>query len=152
MTEHIIQAFENSGFNLAKDILSELLEYGRENNFVNQVRRNLWDAEFDATARILSDRITSFTLAITSRGSNDGVTGVTELIQSWMQQGNNYARVKEVTDALAINKRSVSDAPLAERGPSTSDDWCSVPIHGLFNLLVDKPANAVSLETGCPSS
>lgn len=151
LSESILQAFDHSGFNLAKAVLAEVLAYGRQNNFVDQVRRNLWDADFSAGARIISDRLSFFSLAITSRGSVDGTVGVTELLQSWLQQGHHYAAVRDVANSLAINKRSTSDAEFTERDFFPSK-WCNDGILGFYNTVVDKPVDIVSIKTGCPAA
>ncbi|KAJ2980791.1 hypothetical protein NQ176_g2424 [Zarea fungicola] len=153
LTESLIQAFDNAGFNLAKAILSELLQFGRDNDFAQQVRLNTWDAEFSAAARIISDRLTFFSLAITAHGSPSSI-GPTLFLQSWLEQGGKYAAVQSVADALAINKRSVSYPDLNRRdsSPDASPvNWCDAGTRGFFNLIVDKPAEEVGFRCSCPA-
>lgn len=147
VTERLLQAFDNSGVNLAQAVLSEILRYGRENNFSAIVRRNLWDAEFDAAAKILSGQ-TFMSLAITARGSIDGITGVTLLLQDWLEQsGNMYFGVKEVANALAHNKRSGADSGLEER--KAPPQFCNGGWSGFYNALVVKDPSPVSVKANC---
>lgn len=151
ITEALLQAFDNSGFNLAKAILAELLQYGRDNNFANQVRRNLWDATFDANSRIMNG-LSYMSLAITSRGSVDGLVGVTLLLQSWLEQANKYVAVKQVSNALSINKRSTQDSILESRDFFPSP-WCASDRNiGFYHAAVPKGASAVDIKTGCPAA
>lgn len=149
LTESVIQAFDNSGFNLARAILSELLQFGRDNDFALQVRLNTWDAEFSAAARIISDRLTFFSLAITAQGSPQSI-GPTLLMQSWLEQGQKYAPVQSVADALKISKRSVPYSDLEGRD-SSQVNWCGAGTRGFVNLIVDKPAEEVGFSCGCPA-
>lgn len=149
LSESLVQAFDNSGFNLAKAVLSELLQYGRDNGFTNIVRRNLWNAEFNAGARtFLPTGNTPFmTLAITSRGSVDGIEATTSLLQSWFERDNKFFAVMHVDNALAIIRKR-SDAPasvLEARG----GNFCGAGSRGFANLAVNQPTSAISLETSC---
>lgn len=147
VTEQLLQAFENSGINLAKAVLSEVLRFGRENDFSAIVRRNLWDAEFDAAAQILNSK-TFMSLAITARGSIDGITGVTLLLQKWLEQSASmYFGVKEVADALSVNKRSVVDSGLEER--KAPPQFCNGGWAGFYNVIVVKDPSPVSVKVAC---
>lgn len=146
LSENILQAFDNSGVNLAKAILSELTQYGRENGFTNIVRRNTWDAEFDAS-EIVKKGVSYMTLALTSRGSVGGVTDASNLFQSWLEQGGKYFTVKQVDNALAhISKRS--DVPL-ETELEARAGFCSNAIWGFWNSVILRKTKNVGTTVSC---
>lgn len=153
--EGLLQSFDNSGFNLAKIILAELTNYGRTHGFADIVRRNLWDAEFDARSKVLK-KATYMTLALTSRGSVDGVETATELLQSWLEQGGKYFEVRQVDNALAHISRSDDGTEAEEREEETQSlaarggNYCSGATGGWYNFVVDNiDPMAVSIKVSC---
>lgn len=148
MNEELLQSFANVGINLARSVLSELLQWGRDNNFVHEVRRNLWTAEFNPEVVFLQGT-TQMTLAITSQGSAVGTTGATLLLQGWFETGHKYFAVQEVVNALAHTTRSTNSRGVEEE-EADPGPFCHAGIRGLFNLAVNKPARPVRFSANCP--
>lgn len=148
MNEQLLQAFESSGFNLAKAVLSELIQFGKNNHYLKAVTEN-WDAQFDSASRFLHGT-TYMSLALTCRGAAHGGIGATLMLQNWLEQGAKYFMVEEVENALNINKRSTVDSSLEEEAGFPSP-WCNAPVGGIFNIVVDKAPEFVDIKVACPA-
>lgn len=152
--EELLQSFDNSGYNLAKIILTEVTNYGRTHGFADIVRRNLWDAEFDARSKVIKGA-TYMTLALTSRGSVQGVERASGLLQSWLEQGGKYFAIKQVDNALAHISRS-NDGTQAEEEEEPQSlterggNYCSGATGGWYNFVVDNiDPMSVSITVSC---
>ncbi|KAJ2979171.1 hypothetical protein NQ176_g3411 [Zarea fungicola] len=150
--EQLIQSFENSGYDLAKIILSEITNYGRTHGFSSIVTRNTWDAEFNAAAKVIK-KATYMTLAITSRGSVQGTENASAMLQSWLEQGGKYFDVKQVDNALAHITRSdyePEEEDETQRLSVRASNFCSGGTGGWYNFVVEGiDPQAVGVKVTC---
>ncbi len=159
MTEVIRQSFQNSGFNFVKDVLSDMLTYGRNNGFADAVRRNFYTAEFDGPTRFLNN-IQYATVALVSRGSVGGVEAAAAMISGWMAQGGGGLDIVKVPNALNLNRRRSMNSEAEEQHLgleggarveliSRDTDRCQHIIFGMQNLEVVHTHRELQYETRC---